>query len=695
MARRWMPILLGISLMASGKTPPPVPAPEDAYLWLEDVTGEKSLDWVRAANAATAKELEGSPAYKTLEGDLLAILDSKAKIPYISKAGAHYYNFWRDAAHPRGLWRRTTLASYRKAEPEWETVLDIDALGKAENQGWVFHGAQFLRPGFRRCLVSLSPGGSDAAVVREFDVETRTFVEGGFSLPLAKSQVSWIDQDTLFVGTDFGKGSMTSSGYPRVAKVWKRGTPLAQAKVVFEGLETDMEASAYHDSTPGFERDFLYRKPSFFTSETFLLAKDGSRRKVEVPLDAEPSFHREWLTVKLRSAWTVAGKTYPAGSLLAAKADDFLAGKRDFAVLFQPTATTSLEDFTWTRNLLVLNVMDDVKNRLSVLTPGTWKAEPLKGAPAMGTTSVSAVDEDATDDFFMVTRDFLTPDSFYMGTLGREPELLKALPAFFDASGLQVTQHFTTSKDGTRIPYFQVARKGLKLDGTNPTLLDGYGGFEVSSVPYYSGAVGRAWLSRGGVLALANIRGGGEYGPRWHQAALKANRPRAYEDFAAVARDLAARKVTSPRHLGIMGGSNGGLLVGNMLVMYPELMGAVVCQVPLLDMKRYSHLLAGASWIEEYGDPDKPEEWAYLKTFSPYQNVKAGQKYPATFFMTTTRDDRVHPAHARKMFAKMKDMGYNVRYFENIEGGHGAGADNRQTAHFWALAYTFLDKTLR
>ncbi len=695
MARRWMPILLGISLMASGKPPPPVPAPEDAYLWLEDVTGEKSLDWVRAANAATAKELEGSPAYKTLEGDLLAILDSKAKIPYISKAGAHYYNFWRDAAHPRGLWRRTTLASYRKAEPEWETVLDIDALGKAENQGWVFHGAQFLRPGFRRCLVSLSPGGSDAAVVREFDVETRTFVEGGFSLPLAKSQVSWIDQDTLFVGTDFGKGSMTSSGYPRVAKVWKRGTPLAQAKVVFEGLETDMEASAYHDSTPGFERDFLYRKPSFFTSETFLLAKDGSRRKVEVPLDAEPSFHREWLTVKLRSAWTVAGKTYPAGSLLAAKADDFLAGKRDFAVLFQPTATTSLEDFTWTRNLLVLNVMDDVKNRLSVLTPGTWKAEPLKGAPAMGTTSVSAVDEDATDDFFMVTRDFLTPDSFYMGTLGREPELLKALPAFFDASGLQVTQHFTTSKDGTRIPYFQVARKGLKVDGTNPTLLDGYGGFEVSSVPYYSGAVGRAWLSRGGVLALANIRGGGEYGPRWHQAALKANRPRAYEDFAAVARDLAARKVTSPRHLGIMGGSNGGLLVGNMLVMYPELMGAVVCQVPLLDMKRYSHLLAGASWIEEYGDPDKPEEWAYLKTFSPYQNVKAGQKYPATFFMTTTRDDRVHPAHARKMFAKMKDMGYNVRYFENIEGGHGAGADNRQTAHFWALAYTFLDKTLR
>jgi prolyl oligopeptidase len=364
-------------------------------------------------------------------------------------------------------------------------------------------------------------------------------------------------------------------------------------------------------------------------------------------------------------------------------------------VLFEPTPTTSLEDRTWTLNRLVLNVMDDVKNRLTVLTPGTWKPEPLKGAPAMGTTSVSPVDDEASDDFFMITRDFLTPDSLFLGTPGKQPELLKSLPSFFDASDLEVSQHFVPSRDGTRIPYFQVSRKGMKLDGANPTLLDGYGGFEVSSVPYYSGVAGRAWLGRGGVYVLANIRGGGEYGPRWHQAALKANRPRAFEDFAAVAGDLAARKVTSPRHLGILGGSNGGLLVGNMLIRYPGLMNAVVCQVPLLDMKRYSHLLAGASWMEEYGDPDKPGDWAYLRTFSPYQNVLAGQDYPATFFMTTTRDDRVHPAHARKMFAKMKDMGYDVRYFENIEGGHGAGADNRQTAHFWALAYTFLDRRLR
>jgi len=416
-----------------------------------------------------------------------------------------------------------------------------------------------------------------------------------------------------------------------------------------------------------------------------------------VPLDAMTSVHREWLSIKLRTPWTVAGRTCPAGALLVTRFDDFMAGKRELTVLFEPTPTTSLESAQWTLNHLILNVMDDVKSRLSVLTPGPagWTREPLLGAPAFGTVQIHPVDAETSDAYFLTATDYLTPDTLSLGTPGSMPEKLKALPAFFDASGLEITQHFTPSKDGTRIPYFQVSREGLVLDGTAPTLLTGYGGFEVSELPRYSGVLGRAWLARGGVLALANIRGGGEYGPRWHQAALKANRPRAYEDFAAVAQDLAARKVTSPKHLGISGGSNGGLLVGNMLTMYPGLLGAVVCQVPLLDMKRYSHLLAGASWMEEYGDPDKPEEWAFLKTFSPYQNVKPGEKYPPTLFMTTTRDDRVHPAHARKMFAKMKAMGYDVTYFENIEGGHGAGADNRQSAHFWALAYTFLGTKLR
>jgi prolyl oligopeptidase len=680
----------------------PMPTPvsaavEDPYLWLEDVSGAQALAWVKARNAESAKELESNPAYRTLEAGILKILDSEAKIPYVSKAGKWYYNFWRDAQHPRGLWRRTSLAEYRKAKPAWEPVLDVDALGATEKESWVFHGVQFLRPGYRRCLLSLSRGGSDAIVIREFDVEAKAFVKDGFMLPQAKSEVSWIDQDTLFIGTDFGPGSLTTSGYPRVAKVWKRGTPLDQARIAFEGKETDMEAGAYHDATPGFERDFAHRSPTFFTSETYLIQKDGSARKIDLPDDAQRSVQREWLLVQPRTPWTVAGTTFPAGSLIATRFDDFMAGKRAFTLLFEPTATTSLDHYTWTRHHLILNLLEDVKSRIQVLTPGAgeWKREPFMGVPAMGTASAWGVDPDESDDAFLRVADFLTPESLYYGTLGKDPEQIKTSPAFFDASSLEVSQHFTASKDGTRIPYFQVSRKGLKLDGSHPTLLSGYGGFEVSEVPYYSGSRGLGWLSGGGVLVVANIRGGGEYGPQWHQAALKEKRHKAYEDFAAVAQDLIARKVTSPRHLGCEGGSNGGLLVGNMLTAYPQLFGAIVCQVPLLDMKRYNHLLAGASWMGEYGDPDKPEEWAFIKTFSPYHNLKPGTVYPPSLFMTTTRDDRVHPGHARKMLAKMKDLGCDVRYFENIEGGHGAGADNRQSAHFWALTYTFLWKMLK
>jgi prolyl oligopeptidase len=457
-----------------------------------------------------------------------------------------------------------------------------------------------------------------------------------------------------------------------------------------------MVAYAFHDPTRGFERDFVVRMPSFFSTETFLLDANGQTRKVDVPDDAESSVSREWLTIRPRTPWTVGGKTYAAGSLLAARFDEFMSGKREITVLFEPTATTSLDGYSWTRHYLILNVLDDVKSRVYVLTPGPreWKREPFAGAPAFGTVSPSAIDPDESDAYFMTVTDFITPTTLHMGEIGKTPEKLKAAPAFFDASNLEITQHFTASKDGTRVPYFQVSRKGLTLDGTPPTLLTGYGGFELSLVPSYSGVIGMAWLGKGGVYVVANIRGGGEYGPRWHQAALKKNRPRAYEDFAAVAQDLANRKVTSVRHLGIEGGSNGGLLVGNMLTLYPHLVGAVVCQVPLLDMQRYSHLLAGASWMEEYGDPDKPEEWEFLKTFSPYQNVKSNAQYPPVLFMTTTRDDRVHPGHARKMMAKMQDMGYDVRYFENTEGGHGSGADNRQSAHFMALTYTFLRQQL-
>src|SRR5690606_16266581 len=427
-----------------------------------------------------------------------------------------------------------------------------------------------------------------------------------------------------------------------------------------------------------------------------LLGDDGKLAKVDAPNSAGKSVHKDWLLLQLREPLTAGGTEYPAGSLLAANFDEYMGGRREFEVLFQPTDTTSLEGYTWTKSHLVLNVLDDVKNRLSVLTPGVdgWTSAPFAGAPDIGTLGVRAVDRDESDAVWLTATNYLSPTTLSLVQLGNDangkaPERLKSMPVFFDADGLVSEQHFATSKDGTRVPYFIVHRKDLALDGKAPTLLYGYGGFEVSLTPSYNGTAGKGWLEKGGVFVVANIRGGGEYGPRWHQAALKQNRHKAYEDFAAVAQDLVARRITSPRHLGAMGGSNGGLLAGNMLTGYPELFGAIVIQVPLLDMKRYSHLLAGASWMAEYGDPDTAD-WEFIKDFSAYHLFDPAKDYPPTFIWTTTRDDRVHPGHARKMAAKMLDAGKDVRYYENTEGGHGAGATNAQSAHVWALTYRFL-----
>ncbi|HVI24659.1 MAG TPA: prolyl oligopeptidase family serine peptidase [Xanthomonadaceae bacterium] len=670
------------------------PQPADPYLWLEDVTGEKPMQWVREQNARTDAELAGAPAFDQLEGEIRAILDSDAKIPFVQKMGDYYYNFWQDAEHQRGLWRRTTLAEYRKPDPQWEVLIDLDALNKAENENWVWHGAECLRPAYERCLVALSRGGADADVTREFDLTSKSWVKDGFFRPESKGGLGWIDRDRVYVYTNFGEGSMTSSGYPRIVKEWTRGTPLDEAKVVYEGKPDDMYIAAGHDDTPGFERDFVTRTIAFYNDELYLRGADGSLTKVDVPNSAQKSVQREWLGLELREPWTVGGKTYPAGAFIVTRFEDFMAGKRDFDVLFAPTETTSLAGATMTKSQLVLNVLDNVQNKLFLFRHGAdgWSSQPLDvGAVALGTTSVSAVDADESDQVWITTTNYLTPTTLVLAEPG-EPdsrETLKTMPTFFDASKAVLEQHFATSKDGTRVPYFIVHPKDLKHDGTAPTLLYGYGGFEISLTPSYSGTVGKGWIEQGGVYVVANIRGGGEYGPRWHQAALKANRHKAYEDFAAVAQDLVARKITSPAHLGIMGGSNGGLLTGNMLTQYPELFGAVVIQVPLLDMKRYSHLLAGASWMAEYGDPDTAD-WEYIRTFSPYQLFDPAKDYPPTFIWTTTRDDRVHPGHARKMAAKMLAADKDVRYYENTEGGHGAGATNKQAAHMWALTYRFL-----
>lgn len=673
-------------------------ADADPRLWLEDVEGDDALAWVRERNAQTTSTLASTEEFTSTQAALRGVLDSDAKIPDVSKIGDHLYNFWKDSTHVRGLWRRTTLESYRTDEPEWETVLDVDALGEAEGESWVWHGASILRPAYRKALVSLSRGGSDADVTREFDLATKEFVapeDGGFYRPESKGDLAWVDDDTVYVFTDTGEGSMTSSGYPRVARRWHRGTPLESATVLYEGRTDDMYISAFRSHTPGFVRDFVARSLAFYSNELYVLAADDSLTKIDVPDSAEVGFRREWLLVELRDDWTVGGTTYTSGSLLATGFDDFLAGGRDFTVLFEPDESTSLAGATWTQHHLVLNVLADVKNRLHVLTPpddgaGPWERSEMLGAPKIGTVAVRAVDVDASDDVWLVATDYLTPTTLSIATVGQEPELLKSMPVFFDADGLTVEQHFATSDDGTKVPYFLVRRADLALDGTAPTLLYGYGGFEISLTPGYSGGLGRAWLEQGGVYAVANIRGGGEYGPRWHQLALQENRHRAYEDFASVAKDLVTRGITSRAHLGVQGGSNGGLLTGNMLTQYPELFGAVVIQVPLLDMKRYSHLLAGASWMAEYGDPDDPAQWEFIRTFSPYHLFDADRGYPPVLFTTSTRDDRVHPGHARKLAAAMIEAGKDVTYYENIEGGHGGAANNEQASFMQALAYRFL-----
>ncbi|WP_430392411.1 prolyl oligopeptidase family serine peptidase [Dyella sp. 20L07] len=693
----WLALALGLTLggmtHATDSTPPTAPASNDPNLWLENIDGAKQLDWVKQQNATTVKKYADSAEFKQLDARLLEVLDSNERIPMVSKIGTYFYNFWRDKEHPKGLWRRTTLDEYRKSQPNWETVIDLDALSKTENENWVWHGADCLKPDYQRCLVALSRGGADASVVREFDLPSKQFVKDGFALPEAKSNVQWMDKDHLYVATDFGPGSMTTSSYPRVVKEWKRGTPLSTATVVYEAKNDDMTASASRDHTPGFERDFVSRQIAFYDSETFVRGKDGQLTKIDVPNDANTDVHREWILIEPRSDWSVGGKTYKSGSLLAANFDSYMAGKRELTVLFEPSGTTALDGYSWTRHQLILNVMDNVVNKLEVLTPGPgdWKRSSLGGAPKLSTIAAGGVDEDTSDDYFLTVTGFLQPTTLYYGTLGQgEAQAIKHSPSFFDASKYDVSQHFATSKDGTRVPYFEIASKDLKANGNNPTLQYGYGGFEVSLQPSYSGSVGRAWLEKGGVYVIANIRGGGEYGPRWHKAALKANRLRAYEDFAAVSQDLFTRKITSPAHLGAMGGSNGGLLMGNMLTLYPQLYGAIVSQVALLDMQRYTHLSAGASWIAEYGDPDKPAEWAWIKTFSPYANAKADQKYPPVLFTTSTRDDRVGPVHARKMYAKLQGLGYDTSFYENIEGGHGAAADNKQSAFMNALGYTYL-----
>jgi len=690
--------------IAQAPKPMPTSTEQDPYLWLEDVQGEKALAWVRERNAQSEGLLQAQPGFTALRSSIREVLDSTEQIPYVTRRGDWFYNLWRDAENPRGLWRRATLAEYRKAQPNWETVIDVDALGKAEKENWVWAGATPLSPDYRMAMVSLSRGGADASVVREFDTVAKRFVDGGFALPEAKSDLAWMDGSHLYVGTDFGAGSLTDSGYPRVIKRWKRGQPLAEAVTVFEGQQQDVAVGVSVDRTPGFERTLFVRSLDFYNSLMFLLQGD-KLVAIDKPQDAQLAFDRDHVYIELRSDWKIERKTWLRGSLLVGDAAAYLRGERRFTALFVPTATRSLSGYTRTRDTVIVNVLDKVASKLlewhqapgsDVAKSDSWVRREMQ-APYPGQLSVTALHDtslakdELAEHYLLNAADFLSPDSLQLGRTGHdERERLKSRPSFFDATGMRAEQRFIASKDGTRVPYFIIWPKSAKPDAENPTLLYGYGGFEVSLTPFYSGGIGRAWTGRGGVFVLANIRGGGEFGPGWHQAAIKANKQKSYEDFAAVAQDLIRRRVTQPKRLGIQGGSNGGLLVGAVMVQRPELFNAVVCQVPLLDMQRYNKLLAGASWMAEYGDPDKPAEWDWISKYSPYQNVKAGVKMPKVLFTTSTRDDRVHPGHARKMAAKMMDQGHALLYWENIEGGHGGAADNGQRAQMSALEYSFL-----
>ena len=668
-------------------------ADDDPYLWLEDVEGQKALAWVEEQNQHSLEYLEALPTFEAFRQRNLEIYDSDERIAFPALRGDYVYNYWKDADNKRGIWRRTTLADYAAGKSNWDVILDLDALADEDGEDWVWKGSTCLRPEYRHCLLQLSRGGADAVVIREFDVEERVFVDDGFYLPEAKSQLSWIDKDSVYVGSDFGDGSRTDSGYPQTARLWERGVPITEAREVFAGEQADVSAGVFRSWDKDTAYDIAYRAPSFFRSNIYLFTGEDDLTPIEIPEDAE--FHgvmNGQMIVQLKTDWKPSNTEYRQGAVISIDFDAFMDGKRDFEVLFEPIGSIALQrgGVMSTRDYVILNLLDDVVSRLMRFSyvDGEWKGEDIKTEILGSISLVTSAEE--SNIFFFSYEGFLRSDTLYVANDGGKTiEPLKSLPDFFDTRGMNVEQHFAISNDGTRVPYFVVLPKDFKADGDTPTLMYGYGGFEVSRTPSYSATVGHSWVARGGAYAVANIRGGGEYGPAWHQAALKGNRQRAYDDFIAVGEDMIKRKITSTRHLGIRGGSNGGLLTGVMLTQRPDLWSAVIVQVPLLDMKRFNKLLAGASWMGEYGNPDT-EDWEFIRQYSPYHNVQKDVDYPKPFFTTSTRDDRVHPAHARKMVARMNEMGHDLLYFENTVGGHAGASDNTQVARNEALIFSYL-----
>jgi prolyl oligopeptidase len=678
--------------------PPAAQIPADEYLWLEEIQGEKPLAWVKERNAETFKAIASKPLYKRNEAEIKKILLAKDRIPAVSQRGKYFYNFWQDGRNKRGLWRRTLIEEYKKKSPKWETVLDVDQLAKKEKENWVFKGSICLPPEYKRCMLRLSRGGKDNSVMREFDAEKKAFVKNGFAAPEARNELGWLDDDTLLLGTDYGPDTLSASGYPLMLKIWKRGQPLSEAKLIYQAPASSMSTQVYTWVTPAGNKTVVGNLFNFYEEEDFELTPEHTLKKIEKPQDAVLS---AWLAgrfiLTLKSDWDVRGQTYKAGSLISLP----LFENGQPKLIFAPNEKQSIVNVDQTKDALLISYLDNVQGKIARanLQGDEWKFETLP-FPDKGDLSLNSAD--GFGDLIVVGfESFLTPSSLLAAHVGLDkkpeemkPETLKQLPARFDASNLTVDQNWAISRDGTQVPYFMVHKKDMKLDGKNPTLIYGYGGFEISLNPYYPAVSGKAWLEKGGVYVIANIRGGGEFGPNWHKAALKENRQKAFDDFISVAEDLVKRKISNPNKMAIQGGSNGGLLVGAVYVERPDLFRAVICEVPLLDMVRYNKLLAGSSWEAEYGRPEDPQMLNAILKYSPYQNLKADVSYPEVFFMTSTLDDRVHPGHARKMVAKMRAQNHPYLYFENTEGGHSAAANLQQRVKRYALEFTFLQDRL-
>lgn len=667
---------------------------DDPYLWLEEVESEKSLEWVKAKNAISERVLTTNTLFETLRSKYVKEFNDKDKLIYPEMVGEFVYNLWQDEKNERGLWRRMSKTDFLNKKTNWESVIDLDELSKKESKKWVLQKAEWLAPDNKICLVYLSDGGKDENEIREFNAETKEFVKGGFLFKESKGGASWIDNNNVLVYRNFGEGTLTTSGYSRKVKLLKRGTSLENAKVIFETDTSSVEAAGYSIFSMNKQHVFVSNAKTFYDTELYYLSGE-KLEKIDYPRDAVIiGFHKNEIILSLQSDWIVSEKNYKAGSLVSFDLNKNIKRNLDIKTIYEPNAKSSFVSMSTSKDFVTINIMENVQNKLISykLENNKWISKVVE-APQFGSIWLIA-STNQSNDYFFTYSNFITPPTLYHAN-ETKIELTKKMKDVFNSGNLEVQQNTAISKDGTSIPYFFVHKKGIALNGTNPTIIDAYGGFNVSVQPDYTMTVGIGWLEQGGVYVLANIRGGGEFGPSWHQAAMKEKRQNAYDDFFAVSQDLIDKKITSPKYLGAFGWSNGGLLMGVVFTQRPDLYNAVVVGAPLLDMRRYSKLLAGASWMGEYGDPDIPEEWEYIKKYSPYHNISKNKKYPEVFFVTSTKDDRVHPGHARKMAAKMIDMGHPLVYHETIEGGHGAASTNEQMAYMFAEIYSYFNMKLK